>query len=63
MSTQAPLPAAFSAALKPLKADARGRINIGMLVSSARGQTYLGAVDPEGRILLTPYDADEGKSS
>ena len=45
---------AFSAALRVLKADARGRINIGTVVADAGGRQFEAAVDAEGRILLTP---------
>lgn len=55
----------FSPAIKVLRADARGRINIGTVVSSAKGRTYGAAVDPQGRILLTPASSvgPEGLSS
>lgn len=51
--------AGFSAALKSIKTDSRGRANIGTVVSDAKGRTYGAAVDNLGRILLTPLQPAE----
>lgn len=44
----------FSAALKRVRVDDRGRVNIGSIVQDAKGGEYEAAVDGAGRILLTP---------
>lgn len=53
MHNDAPLPG-FTPALKVIKADAKGRANIGTVVADAKGRVYGAAVDTYGRILLTP---------
>ena len=55
MHNDAPLPG-FTPALKVIKADAKGRANIGTVVADAKGRVYGAAVDTYGRILLTPID-------
>lgn len=49
----------FTPALKTLVTDSRGRINIGTVVSDAKGRSYGAAVDAQGRILLTPVALTE----
>lgn len=49
----------FTPSLKTVKVDDRGRVNIGSVVSDAKGRTYGAAVDPHGQILLMPLGAVE----
>lgn len=48
----------FSAALKTLRVDERGRINIGTVFPAAKNGAYQASVNADGHILLTPV-ADE----
>lgn len=61
MSNPAPAPGTFSAALKPLRVDDRGRVNIGTLIAAAKGSIYTGAVNATGQILLTPAPSSDRK--
>lgn len=46
----------FTPSLKLLRCDARGRIAVGSVDSSAKGRTYGVSVNSAGQILLTPEE-------
>lgn len=48
----------FQPALKTLKCDDRGRINIGSVDPQAKGREYTASLDRDGRVLLTPIDGE-----
>lgn len=52
----------FIPALRKLRVDDRGRVNIGAVLPDAKGRTYAAEVSPlDGRVLLTPSDAAEAQ--
>lgn len=44
----------FQPALKPIKADDRGRVPVGRVVPEAKGREFFVKVSPSGAILLEP---------
>ena len=55
-------PEGFSPALKALRADSKGRVSIGTL-NPHGATTFYAAIDPQGRILLTPDTHDDSKEA
>ena len=50
----------FTPLIKPLTVDARGRVTLSSAFVT-KGATYRAAVDPEGRILLTPEESEASR--
>ena len=44
----------FVPALKTLRGDKQGRVNVGSVSPAAKGGRYYASVDAAGRVLLTP---------
>ena len=49
----------FTPSLKVINVDDRGRLSLGSVYPQAKGAKFRVAIDPDGRVLLTPVKEGE----